>query len=118
MNDKLDYPWEKFSTALYSLAKSAPIKDRLQSAWMSYMTISEDDLGNDGLKEQFRKIDSALKSVQNGNPENGVVANSIAAMGDQEADDCGRMIAELAISIANARIYALEDKLRASRGER
>jgi hypothetical protein len=52
--------WEQFQAATLTLARSAPIKDRLTDAYRKYLShIAEDDLPKE-LREDFRAVNHAL----------------------------------------------------------
>jgi hypothetical protein len=100
MIDQLSYPREKFMTALYSLGGAGQLKDRIFSAWMSFLTLkSEDFRGHDELRAEFDEIDRRLTAKVPDPGDQGSVRVNLNNMSEEQAAELSEKITSLAIGI-------------------
>ena len=86
--------WECFHCATLELVRSAPIKQRLISAYRRHLvSVAEDQLPLE-VRATFAQIMRCLRGVQ---PQRGedAVAASVRKMSIQEADECAALIVEI-----------------------
>lgn len=101
----LNYVWEKFSTAVYSLAGNGPLQDRLRSAYLSFHPIRIADFDDDPeMQADYREIMDRLTARPEGYPGEGKVPSTLRQMSDDEADELASLIIDFCFSVARARI--------------
>ncbi|MGA9026994.1 MAG: hypothetical protein WB440_13130 [Steroidobacteraceae bacterium] len=86
--------WESLHFATLELVRSAPIKQRLISAYRRHLSLIPTDQLPGEIQESFRHLMSSLHGVQ---PQRGedAVAASVRKMSNQEADECASLIVEI-----------------------
>jgi hypothetical protein len=86
--------WECFHFATLELVRSAPIKQRLVSAYHRHLaSLPEDQLPGEA-REHFDQVMRCLRGVQPLRGEDAVAA-SVRKMSNQEADECAALIVEI-----------------------
>jgi hypothetical protein len=86
--------WESLHFATIELVRSAPIKQRLVSAYRRHLaTIPADQLPSE-VRESFSRLMDSLRGVQPLRGEDAVAA-SVRKMSNQEADDCAALVVEI-----------------------
>lgn len=86
--------WDCFHFATLELVRSAPIKQRLISAYRRHLSsLPEDQLPGEA-RESFGQIMRSLSGVQPLRGEDAVAA-SVRKMSNQEADECAALIVEI-----------------------
>src|SRR5579864_8076637 len=86
--------WECFHFATLELVRSAPIKQRLVSAYHRHLaSLPEDQLPGE-VREHFDQVMRCLRCVQPLRGEDAVAA-SVRKMSNQEADECAALIVEI-----------------------
>lgn len=109
----LSYVWEKFTTAVYSLAGSGPMQERLRSAYLSFHPVQVSDFDDDPeLQADYREIMERLTARAEGYAGEGKVPSTLRQMSDEEADELANLIISFCFSVARARL----DKARSSKG--
>jgi hypothetical protein len=104
------YPWEKFSNAIYSLAGGGPLRDRIHSAFMSFLTIQTRDFADDpDIQAGFSKMYEELTKTKAMGDEGNVRA-TLNAMNDDELASLSASIVDIHLSIARARLDHAEKK--------
>jgi hypothetical protein len=108
MIDPLSYPWEKFSTAIYSLAGEGPLQKRIYAAYGSFHTLRPDNFtDHPDLRDQYEEIMGRLTAIKN--PEKGHVPATLEQMSDDEARKVATLIIEMAFAITSARLWAAKN---------
>lgn len=101
----LNYVWEKFSTAIYSLVGSGPMQERLRSAYLSFHPVRVSDFDNDPeMQADYREIMDRLTAQAEGYPGEGKVPSTLRQMNDEEADAIADLILDFCFSVARGRI--------------
>lgn len=101
----LGYVWEKFTTAVYSLAGHGPMQERLKSAYRSFHPIKVSDFDDDPeLQADYREIIDRLTAKDEGSPGEGRVPSTLRQMSDEDADRLAELIIDFCFSVARARI--------------
>ncbi|OPH82380.1 hypothetical protein [Nitrobacter vulgaris] len=101
----LSYVWEKFSTAVYSLAGNGRMQDRLWSAYSSFHPIQVSDFDNDPeMQSNFREIMNRLTAKAEGHAGEGKVPSTLRQMSDDEAVELSKSIIEFCFDVARARL--------------
>ncbi|SDG45597.1 hypothetical protein SAMN05216338_1001370 [Bradyrhizobium sp. Rc2d] len=101
----LNYVWEKFSTAIYSLAGNGPMRERLRSAYLSFHPVRIADFDDDPeMQADYREIMDRLTAWSEGYPGEGKVPSTLRQMNDEEADEVADLIIDFCFSVARARI--------------
>ena len=108
MVDPLSYPWEKFSMALFSLAREGPLQSRLHGAYMSFHPLRAQDFNDPGLRDRYQEIMRRLTAVKNS--EKGHVPATLEKMSDEEAGEVANLILDITFAIASARLEAARQK--------
>lgn len=86
--------WDNLHSATLELVRSAPIKQRLISAYRRHLsTLGEEQLPNE-VRSSFSQVLQSLRGVKPQRGEDAVVA-SVRKMSNQEADDCAALIVEI-----------------------
>jgi hypothetical protein len=86
--------WDNLHSATLELVRSAPIKQRLISAYRRHLsTLAEDQLPSE-VRGPFSRVMRSLAGVQPLRGEDAVAA-SVRKMSNQEADDCASLIVEI-----------------------
>ncbi len=91
--------WEHFHNATLELVRSAPIKQRLISAYRRHLA----DLPQEQLPGEVRRsFDEVRRCLSGVRPLRGedAVAASVRKMSNQQADECAAMIVEIFGSIS------------------
>ena len=86
--------WECFHFATLELVRSAPIKQRLISAYRRHLAALPEDQVPSEVRESFGQVMRILRGVQPLRGEDAVAA-SVRKMSNQEADDCASLIVEI-----------------------
>ena len=103
MDHRLHYAREKFGIALNSLATSAnSLQARLQSAYMSFHPIREDDFANSEMRATYAEIIARLTAVKDGPETNGYLRNTLDQMSDAEAEGIAELIYNLSMEIIDS----------------
>jgi len=101
----LNYVWEKFSTAIYSLAGNGPMLERLRSAYLSFHPVQIADFNDDlELQADYREIMDRLTARAEGYPGEGKVPSTLRQMSDDEANELANLIISFCFSVARARL--------------
>jgi hypothetical protein len=85
---------ECFHYATLELVRSAPIKQRLVSAYRRHLAALPEDQLPSELRASFGQIMRSLQGVQPMRGEDAVTA-SVRKMSNQEADECAALIVEI-----------------------
>jgi hypothetical protein len=86
--------WECFHFATLELVRSAPIKQRLISAYRRHLAVLPEDELPGEVRESFGMVMRSLQGVQPLRGEDAVAA-SVRKMSNQEADECAALIVEI-----------------------
>ena len=93
--------WERFHDATLELVRSAPIKQRLISAYRRHLAdLQEEQLPGD-LRESFTRVRRSMSGVPPLRGEDAVAA-SVRKMSNHDADECATLIVEIFGSISRA----------------
>lgn len=97
--------WERFHHATLELVRSAPIKQRLISAYRHHLSDLQQDQLPGELRDSFERMQRTFTGVQPLRGEDAVAA-SVRKMSNQDADECAALIVEIfgSISRANATV--------------
>ncbi len=93
--------WERFHHATLELVRSAPIKQRLISAYRRYLSDLPQDQLPAELRESFSRMQRCLCGVTPLRGEDAVAA-SVRKMSNHDADECAALIVEIFGSISRA----------------
>jgi hypothetical protein len=86
--------WDCFHFATLELVRSAPIKQRLISAYRRHLSSLPEDQVPGEARESFGQVLRSLRGVQPLRGEDAVAA-SVRKMSNQEADECAALIVEI-----------------------
>ena len=86
--------WDCFHFATLELVRSAPIKQRLISAYRRHLSSIPEDQVPGEARESFGQVLRSLRGVQPLRGEDAVAA-SVRKMSNQEADECAALIVEI-----------------------
>jgi hypothetical protein len=86
--------WDCFHFATLELVRSAPIKQRLISAYRRHLSSIPEDQVPGEARESFGQVLRSLRGVQPLRGEDAVSA-SVRKMSNQEADECAALIVEI-----------------------
>jgi hypothetical protein len=86
--------WDCFHFATLELVRSAPIKQRLISAYRRHLASLPEDQVPGEARESFGQVLRSLRGVQPLRGEDAVAA-SVRKMSNQEADECAALIVEI-----------------------
>jgi len=86
--------WECLHYATLELVRSAPIKQRLISAYRRHLALLPEDQLPGEVRESFAQMMRCLRGVKPLRGEDAVAA-SVRKMSNQEADDCAALIVEM-----------------------
>jgi hypothetical protein len=86
--------WDCFHFATLELVRSAPIKQRLISAYRRHLSSIPEDQVPGEARESFGQVLRSLRGVQPLRGEDAVSA-SVRKMSNQEADECASLIVEI-----------------------
>jgi len=86
--------WDCFHFATLELVRSAPIKQRLISAYRRHLSSLPEDQVPGEARESFGQVLRSLRGVQPLRGEDAVAA-SVRKMSNQEADECASLIVEI-----------------------
>jgi hypothetical protein len=86
--------WECFHFATLELVRSAPIKQRLISAYRRHLASFPEDQLPGEVREYFGQVMRYLRCVKP-LPGEDAVAASVRKMSNQEADECAALIVEI-----------------------
>ncbi len=97
--------WERFHHATLELVRSAPIKQRLISAYRRHLSDVQPEQLPGELRESFSRMQRSLSGVPPLRGEDAVAA-SVRKMSNQDADECAALIVEIfgSMSRANAAV--------------
>jgi hypothetical protein len=102
--DRLGYAWEKFSTAIFSLAGEDRMRSRILSASKSFYVLQLSDFADyPELQEQYREIMDRLTAVRT-DPATGHIPSTLESMSDDEAREIATLIIEMTFAIARQRL--------------
>lgn len=100
----LSYNWEKFSTAVYSFTSPAPVKERLESAFLSFHVLTPKDFEPwPEIRESFAALMNALTAKEATFEGEGRVRATIKQMTDDEAAQLCSSIVDICYAIARER---------------
>jgi hypothetical protein len=101
--DPLSYPWQKFSSAIYSLAGEGSLQSRIGGAYATFHVLQVEHFkDHPDLWDQYQQIIDRLTVIKN--PDEGYAAATLEQMPDDEACEVITMILDLAFMIAEARL--------------
>ncbi|HXA36032.1 MAG TPA: hypothetical protein VNW26_06845 [Steroidobacteraceae bacterium] len=86
--------WECFHFATLELVRSAPIKQRLISAYRRHLAALPEDQVPGEARETFSQVMRILQGVQPLRGEDAVAA-SVRKMSNSQADECASLIVEI-----------------------
>jgi hypothetical protein len=86
--------WDCFHFATLELVRSAPIKQRLISAYRRHLAVIPEDQVPFEIRDCFGRVMNSLCGVRPLRGEDAVAA-SVRKMSNQEADECASMIVEM-----------------------
>lgn len=96
------YPSEKFTAAVYTLASSASIQDRLVDAYISnIMHIKANEIP-ENVRPKFINICEILTSCEPANKDEGSVHASARQLSDEAAEELASDIIDIYFSIESA----------------
>jgi hypothetical protein len=93
--------WDCFHFATLELVRSAPIKQRLISAYRRHLAVIPEDQVPFEIRDCFGRVMNSLCGVRPLRGEDAVAA-SVRKMSNQEADECASMIVEMFGQISRA----------------
>ena len=91
--------WEQLEGAALSLARSAPIKERLTDAYRNHLALVNAEELPDALREEFRACHDALTRERPLRGEDAVRA-TVRKMSNQQADDVACSVVRLFAAMA------------------
>lgn len=95
------YEYWKFLQAARGLASgSESLRKRIEYAYLTFHPVQEKDLSGHIL-ELYAEIMERLTRVKDGDPGEGYVVNTLAAMTDQEAEKVAELIFDIFVEIAH-----------------
>ena len=93
--------WERFHNATLELVRSAPIKQRLISAYRRHLSDLQEEQLPGEIREPFGQVQRSLSGVPPLRGEDAVAA-SVRKMSNHDADECAALIVEIFGSISRA----------------
>lgn len=88
------YPFEKFFNAVDGMATSSrPLRDRVQSAFLSFSPVKPSDFTETDTRQKFETLMKSMERIQD--PERGSIVATLEQMSDEEVEATANNIVEI-----------------------